>query len=91
MIINSPITTKSPLPPLIRIREVAKLLSISRASVHALIDSDDLAASKVSPSPKKKRQHVRITRQSLCDFYRSASAIRSIARWKTRLNPNPSH
>ena len=60
---------KESLPPLIKIREVAKLLSVSRATVHALIDSGDLDASKVSPSEKKERLHVRITRKSLCTFY----------------------
>ncbi len=58
-----------PVPPLIKIREAAKLLSISRATVHALINSGDLAASKVSPNGKKRRTHVRITRASLYGFY----------------------
>jgi excisionase family DNA binding protein len=70
MITNSNTIEKSPLPPLIKVREAAKLLSISRASVHALIESGDLAASKVSPTTKKEREHVRITRKSLCGFYR---------------------
>jgi excisionase family DNA binding protein len=76
MITNSHIITKEPVPPLIKIREAAKLLSISRATVHALIESGDLSASKVSPSKKKKRQHVRITRKSLCGFYKKRFGLR---------------
>lgn len=70
MITLSNKTSKEPLPPLIKIREAAKLLSISRATVHALIEGGDLQASKVSPSAKKERLHVRITRKSLCGFYK---------------------
>jgi excisionase family DNA binding protein len=70
MITNNHPSSKQPIPPVIKIREVAKLLSISRATVHALIESGDLAASKVSPASAKKRLHVRITRQSLCGFYK---------------------
>ncbi len=70
MITNNHIVHKDPVPPLIKIREVAQLLSISRATVHALIDSGDLAASQVGPSEKKKRLHVRVTRKSLLGFYK---------------------
>jgi excisionase family DNA binding protein len=70
MITTNNNTTKEPVPPLIKVREVAKLLSISRATVHALIQTGELAASKVGPKTKKKqRVHVRITRKSLCSFY----------------------
>ena len=69
MTITSNINAKPPLPPLIKIREAASLLSISRATVHALIQSGDLDASKVSPQTHPQRNHVRITRQSLCSFY----------------------
>jgi excisionase family DNA binding protein len=62
-------TSEDPIPPLVKIREVAKLLSISRATVHALIDSGDLEASQVSPSKAQERLHVRITRHSLLGFY----------------------
>jgi excisionase family DNA binding protein len=51
------------------VREVAKLLSISRATVHALIDGGDLEASQIGPAAKKQRLHVRVTRKSLCGFY----------------------
>lgn len=61
---------KEPLPPLIKIREVAKLLSVSRATVHALIDGGDLKASEVNPSKKKRRLHLRVTRASLLSFYK---------------------
>jgi excisionase family DNA binding protein len=70
MITNNQTLSKEPVPPLIKIREAAKVLSISRATVHALIDSGDLKASEVSPSPTKKRKHVRITRESFCGFYK---------------------
>lgn len=70
MLTNNSTTQKDPVPPLIRIREAAKFLSISRATVHALIDNGDLEASEVSPSPTKLRKHVRITRASFCGFYR---------------------
>jgi excisionase family DNA binding protein len=61
--------TKEPVPFLIKIRDVAQLLSISRATVHALIQSGELAASRVGPEDKKQRVHVRITRKSLLRFY----------------------
>lgn len=70
MITNSYISSKEPVPPLLKIRDVARLLSISRATVHALIDSGDLEASQVGPSDKKQRLHVRVTRKSLCGFYK---------------------
>jgi excisionase family DNA binding protein len=69
MITNYHISSKPTVPPLLKIRDVAKLLSISRATVHALIEQGDLAASQVGPSDKKQRLHVRVTRQSLCTFY----------------------
>ena len=70
MLTNYHISSKEPVPPLIKIRDVAKLLSVSRATVHALIDSGDLEASQVGPSQRKQRLHVRVTRKSLCGFYR---------------------
>jgi excisionase family DNA binding protein len=69
MITHNNINTKDPVPVLIKVREAAKLLSISRATVHALIEDGELAASQVGPKKKKKRVHVRITRESFCDFY----------------------
>lgn len=69
MITNSNILTKNPVPPLVKVREVAKLLSISRHTVHHLIDSGDLAASQINPSAKMQRKHVRVTRNSLLKFY----------------------
>jgi hypothetical protein len=69
MITNAYISPKEPVPPLLKIRDVASLLSVSRATVHALIDGGDLQASQVGPSDKKKRLHVRVTRKSLCGFY----------------------
>ncbi len=70
MITNYNTPPKPSLPPLLKIRDVAKLLSVSRATVHALIDSGDLDATRVGPSEKKQRLHVRVTRQSLCGFYK---------------------
>ena len=73
MITNDNISTKEPIPPLLKVREVAKILSLSRATIKALIDCGDLKASPINPKPKKKRlrEHVRITRQSLLDFYQA--------------------
>jgi hypothetical protein len=72
MITNDTPKSKLLLPPLLKVREVAKVLSLSRASVQALIESGDLAASELSPTTRKKKQrvHVRITRDSLAKFYK---------------------
>lgn len=48
---------------------MAKLLSVSRHTVHQLILSGDLSASEVNPSTAKARRHVRVTRASLMRFY----------------------
>ena len=71
MITKLSLAKKEVIPPLIKVREAAKLLSISRATVHALIDSGELKASKVGPAAKTQRIHVRITRESLCGFYQA--------------------
>jgi excisionase family DNA binding protein len=63
------LTPKAPLPVLVKIRDVAQLLSVSRHTVHKLIESGDLTASLVNPSVTKSRRHVRITRASLLRFY----------------------
>ena len=70
MITISSTSKKEPVPPLIKVREVAKLLSVSRATVHHLIDSGDLKASLVNPSKQNERQHKRVTRHSLLSFYK---------------------
>jgi hypothetical protein len=70
MITISTTLKKEPIPPLIKVREVAKLLSVSRQTVHGLIDSGDLKASEVNPSKQKERLHRRVTRQSLLSFYK---------------------
>jgi len=61
---------KEPVPVLVKIREVARLLSVSRHTVHQLIQSGDLVASNVSPSNQQARKHVRVTRGSLLKFYK---------------------
>jgi excisionase family DNA binding protein len=65
-------TPKVELPPLLKTREVAKLLSLSRGTVRSLIDSGDLAAHAINPTRKRrtKRVHVRITSESLLGFYK---------------------
>jgi len=68
MITNSTSLKKDPVPPLVKVRDVAKLLSVSRHTVHNLIDSDALAGVGFNPSAKE-RQHLRITRESLLKFY----------------------
>jgi hypothetical protein len=69
MITNSTTSKKEPVPPLVKVRDVAALLSVSRCTVHALIDSGDLAASEIN-STAKERKHLRITRDSLLAFYK---------------------
>lgn len=60
---------KEPIPPLVKVRDVATLLSVSRQTVHHLIDSGDLAASEIN-STAKERRHLRVTRASLLGFYK---------------------
>ena len=71
MITNASPPAKVTVPPLLKIREVSKLLSLSRGSVQALIESGDLEAQPLNPTSKRrmKRLHVRITRESLLNFY----------------------
>ena len=70
MITNSTTFKKEPLPPLVKVKDVARLLSVSRQTVHHLIDSGELSASDINPSKKKQRLHVRITKRSLLGFYK---------------------
>ncbi len=69
-------TTSQPVPkaassPLLKVRDVARLLTVSRQTIRALIDNGDLEAHALNPNPKKmQRRHVRVTRQSLAKFYR---------------------
>jgi len=66
--------------PLLRIREVAKILAVSRQSVRALIESGDLEARALHPTGKKmEREHKRITGESLQQFYKK--------RFRQKLNP----
>jgi hypothetical protein len=60
---------KELLPPLLRIGDVARLLSISPQSVRNLILSGDLKASDIN-AENAERKHVRITRDSLLKFYK---------------------
>lgn len=69
MITISSTAKKNPVPALIKICQVAKLLNISRHTVHHLIESGDLHASKVNSSKKVLRRHKRVTRKSLLSFY----------------------
>lgn len=71
MITPSPmVVKKGPVPPLVKVNSVAKLLSVSRTTVHALIHSGDLSAEEINPSSSKTRRHLRITRDSLIKFYK---------------------
>ncbi len=71
MITNQNNVTKPTLPPLLKVREVAKVLALSPASVRMLLVSGDLAGSEIVPRRKKKqRVHVRITGESLAKFYK---------------------
>jgi len=72
---------KELVPPLVKVRDVASLLSVSRHTVHHLIDSGDLKASKIN-STAKERKHLRVTRNSLLTFYKKRfghSLLRALA------------
>jgi hypothetical protein len=69
MITISSNSLKHPIPPLVKVCDVARLLSASRQTVRNLIDSGDLAASEINPSKHKTRRHLRVTRESLLRFY----------------------
>jgi hypothetical protein len=71
MATSSSTASKEPSLPLLKIREVAKILAVSRQSVRALIESGDLDARGLHPTGKKmKREHKRITCKSLAKFYK---------------------
>ena len=70
MITKSPIPRKAPIPPVIKLRVVARLLSVSRNTVRSLIDNGDLEAFDVNHFKKKQRLHRRVTRESLLTFYK---------------------
>jgi Helix-turn-helix domain len=81
MITNSATLQKEPVPPLVKVRDVAALLSVSRHTVHHLIDSGDLDASEIN-STSKERKHLRVTRKSLLTFYKARfghSLLRALA------------
>jgi hypothetical protein len=59
---------KSPVPLLVKTSDVASLLSVSLQTVHHLIQSGDLKAAEITKT-KRKRKHVRITQESLLNFY----------------------
>lgn len=69
MITISSTGPKQPIPPLLKVRDVAKLLCVCPTTVHRLIQSGDLDGSNVNPS-KNRRPHLRITRRSLFGFYK---------------------
>jgi len=69
MITNSTTAQNELVPPLIKVTDVAKFLSVSRCTVRKLIDCGDLAASDVNPTTKERR-HRRVTRESLLIFYK---------------------
>ncbi len=69
MLTNSTILKKASLPLLIKLRDVAQLLSVSRQTVHNLIDSGELQGSNVN-AKSKTRKHLRITQASLQKFYK---------------------
>jgi excisionase family DNA binding protein len=59
---------KALIPPLVKVRDVATLLSVSRSTVRNLIDSGELEGSRINPC-EKRRNHLRVTRSSLLVFY----------------------
>ena len=68
MITNVNTSRKEPVPPLLKVSEVAKLLAMSRCTVHNLLQSGDLSGAIVS-AKTSERKHQRITRDSLFKFY----------------------
>jgi Helix-turn-helix domain len=68
MITIDHIFKKSPLPLLVKVSQVARLLSVSKSTVHNLLESGDLEGCKINPETKE-RCHVRVTRASLLRFY----------------------
>jgi excisionase family DNA binding protein len=70
MITISSTSKKEPIPPLVKVRDVALLLSLSRETVRALIEDGELEAEQVGPLKTRKRRHVRVTRYSLLVFYK---------------------
>lgn len=70
--ITTPKPSSTPvLPPLLRIGDVAKILSASRMTVAALIESGELTAARVGPGKRRmKRVHLRVTLDSLAAFYK---------------------
>ncbi len=80
MITFDNITKKPSLPPLVKINQVSKLLSISKGTVHNLIDSGDLKAGNLSSA--KKRKHLLVTSASLEALYKKRfghSLLRALA------------
>ena len=60
---------KEQVPPLVKVTDVAKLLSVSRVTVRNLIESGSLMASEINPN-SKERIHRRVTRTCLLSFYK---------------------
>ena len=69
MITNSTTLKKEPVPPLVKVRDVAEFLSVSRHTVHNLIHTGELKGSRINPC-EKRRNHLRVTRASLLGFYK---------------------
>lgn len=69
MITFDNISKKAALPPLVKINQVTQLLSVSKGTVHNLIDSGDLKAANLNSS-SKKRKHLLITSASLRSLYK---------------------
>ena len=69
MITISTTLKKDPVPPLVKVSDVAKILSVSRSTVRNLIDGGELKGSRINPC-EKRRNHLRVTRESLFGFYK---------------------
>lgn len=74
-------TKKTALPPLVKVNQVTKLLSVSKTTVHNLIDSGDLKAGSLNSSAKT-RKHVLVTSASVEALYQKRfghSLLRALA------------
>ena len=60
---------KQPIPPLIKMKDACVLLSLSRITIRTMMDEGTLQGVDINHFKKKKRLHLRITRESLMKVY----------------------
>jgi len=60
--------SENKIPAVVKVCQVAELLSLCHQTVYKLIDDGQLAAADVATTAK--RRHLRVTRDSLLKFYK---------------------